>query len=190
MAATRNEQTDHTAELASQRETITRFADGLNDLSRSAGLPSGSEELFERVLAELADRGEDSAQTLEQPCPATNTDDPLDMRSYDLITARPKRTRPALNLSVFLAPRLSNETILLCLAIYLAMIAIYMFGLAKSNGSGAALNLGVGTKTASASAQVEAGASSPKAGQVPQVHIAPPYVSKLNPSSRTGLLQY
>ena len=142
------------------------------------------------MLAELADRGEDSALIFEQASPATSTDDPLNMRSYGLITARPKRTRPATNLSMFLAPRLSDKTILLFLSIYLAMIAIYVIGLAKSNESATALHFGVGTKTVSASVQVETGASSPSAGQVPQLHIAPPYIIELEPVSWTGLLQY
>jgi len=190
VAARRNERADHTAELASQRETITRFADRLNELSRSTGLPSGSEMLFQRVLAELVDRGDDPALIFEQASPATSTEDPLDMRSYGLITARPKRTRSATNFSIFLAPRFSDKTILLFLSIYLAMITIYVIGLAKSNEPAMALHFGVGTKTVSASVQDETGASSPNAGQVPQLHIAPPYVTELDPVSWTGLLQY
>ena len=190
VATRRNEQADNTAELTSQRETLAKFADGLKELSRSTGLPSGSEELFQRVLAELPDRGEDSALILEQAPPASSTYPFLDMGTDGLITPRLKRTKPASNLSIFLAPRFSNKTILLCLSIYLAMITIYVIGLAKSNESTTAPHFEIGIKTVSASVQVEPGASSRNADQVPQLHIAPPYVTELVPVSWTGLLRY
>ena len=193
VATRRNEQADNTAELTSQQETLTRFADGLKMSSRSIDLPSGSQELFQRVLSELADRGEESALIFEQAPLASSTDDLLDMRSYGLITPRLKRNRPASNLSFFsflLAPRFSNKTILLCLSIYLAMVTIFVIGLAKSNESTTAPHFEIGTKTVSASVQVEPGASSPNADQVPQLQFAPPYVIELDPVSWTGLLQY
>lgn len=178
---------DNTAELTGQQETLTRFADGLKELSRSTDLPS---ELFQRVISELADRVEESALIFEQAPSASSTDDLLDMRSYGLITPRLKRKRPVSNLSIFLAPRFSNKSILLCLSIYLAMIAIYLISLAKSDESTTAPHFDVGSETVSASVRVESGASSPNGDQVPQLHIALPYVIEQYPFSRTGLLQY
>ena len=190
VATRRNEQADSTAELTSQQETLTRFADRLKELSRSTDLPSDSQELFQRVLTELADRGEEAALIFEQAPRASSTEDLLDMRSYVLVTPRLKRNRPVSNLSIFLAQRFSNKTILLCLSIYLAMIAIYSISLAKSDESPTAPHFDVGSETVSASVRVESGASSPNGDQVPQLHIAPPYVIEQYPFSRTVLLQY
>ena len=61
VAAEKRKDSGHAAEIARTREINDRFADELNQLSHSTGLPMGSEELFQKALTEREARGEDPA---------------------------------------------------------------------------------------------------------------------------------
>lgn len=76
-----------------------------------------------------------------------------------------------MNISKFLAPRMSKEFILLLLFAYLTMISVLMIGATAASG------FGVGPKTVLAAAHAEAEVMPTVDFQTPTIHIpAPPYI--------------
>ncbi|MCH8987402.1 MAG: hypothetical protein IIA92_01170 [Chloroflexi bacterium] len=76
-----------------------------------------------------------------------------------------------MNISKFLAPRMSNKSILLLLFAYLALITVLMIGTTAASG------IGVDPKTVLAAAHAEVEVMPTVDFQTPTIHIpAPPYI--------------